>query len=487
LELIKIILLITISSILIGFVLNRLLRKKPDFVISIFQSYLTGLIIIYLMVLLSIPLDILIKGLFYFSIIAISYFVYYSFKCKFLKFSLSNFALIILFTAIAIHWSQDLLKSIIYEPIWAWDARSIWYFKAKQLYVANGLNANTGINGLFSMNHVHAEYPLMLPTLGALLAKYVGYWNEYLPKSNLLFLWVGVLLAFYSLKSMHIISKVIIFITLLIISPFYLKIGYMDVWLGIYASLSILFLIEYTETFKSDYLLSSLSCLIFCNYIKHDASLIAVSIIISYLGLILFSRNWRFLRYTLFKTIKILPLLIILLLPLFIWIYYKTKWNISATDFDFGKLKQFSTYSKTFTKEKYDLIYNNMIAPIEFAKVILVLGLVILASIFYAKSSKFSVPIIKNGTIKCMFPFLASTIFAIGMVVIYCLSIRDLSWHLSTSADRLRLDLLFISLPSLYGVTKLIFYSPWEKNHQRIKRNKTIKLKTKNQNLRLRG
>jgi hypothetical protein len=476
LELIKIILLISLSSILIGFALNKLLRKKTDFSISLFQSYLTGLIIIYSLVQLSIPLNILIKGLFIFSIPAALFFTYYIFKKKSFKLSPLNVVLNLVFTFIAIYWSLDLLKSIIYEPIWAWDARSIWYFKAKQLYSANGLNEFTGINNSFSMNNVHPEYPLMVPALGALLAKYIGYWNEYLPKSNLIFLWIGLLLAFYSLKSMHIISKVLIFISMIIISPFYLKIGYMDVWLGIYASLSVLFLIEYTETFKMDYLISSLCCLIFCNYIKHDASLISISILISYLGLILFNRNWRFIKYTFFKIIKVLPLLCLLIVPFFIWIYYKIKWNITATDFDFGRLIQFSSYNHTFTKEKYDLIYTNFIEPIGFIKVLFIIGIVAFTSIFYAKYSKVVLPVIKNGSLISLFPLLASILFATGMIIIYCLSIRDLNWHLSTSADRLRLDLLFISIPSLYGATKLLFYSPWEKKLNLGKKKKlTIK------------
>lgn len=471
-ELIKIIILITVSSILIGYGLNRLFRKKTDFSISLFQSYITGLIIIYLLVLLGIHLSILINGLLIFSVPATVYLAYFFYKEKSLKISPLILGLNLVFTIFAIYWSLDLLRSIIYEPIWAWDARSIWYFKAKQLYAANGLNETTGINSLFSMNHVHPEYPLMVPSLGALLAKYVGYWNEYLPKSNLIFLWIGVIFAFYSLKSMHIISKVILFISLIVISPFYLKIGYMDVWLGIYSSISILFLIEYSDSFKIEYLVSSFSCMIFCNYLKHDASLISVSILISYLGLMLFIRNRRFVRFTVLNIYKILPILGLLLFPFFIWIYYKIKWKISATDFDFKKLIEFSNYNNTFTKEKYDLIYKNFFEPIGFINILVTITIVVLVAILYAKYSKFALLVLKNGALNVSFPLVASIVFAAGMIIIYCLSIRDLSWHLSTSADRLRLDLVFISLPSLYGATKLFFYSTFEKNTIISKKNK---------------
>ncbi len=453
--LIEIIGLITIFSILLGLVLNKLLRKKVDFEISLFQSYLSGLIIIYLLVLLGVPLNFMIYGMFYFSIIASLYFFYY-FRKKKIKFVSTRFVHILIFSIVAIYLSKDVILAIVYDPILQWDARSIWYFKAKQLFFANGFNEKTGIDGFFSMQSAHSEYPLLVPTLGAFIAKHVGYWNEYVPKANLIFLWIGVLLAFYSLKSMHIISKVIIFISLLIISPVSLTTGYMDVWLGIYSALSILFLMEYVDTYKVDYLISSLCCLIFCNYIKQDATLITLAILCSFVLLIFITKNWRLLKYSIYRMIKFVHLLLLLSIPFFIWVYYKNKWG-TTTDFDFWKLTEFSTYNNTFSNVKFDLIYKSMITPIGFAKIILILSLLSIVAIAFSRFSKLVKPVIKNGILRCFFPTLAAVFFAVGMHILYCLSHVDLSWHLGTSAERLRLDLLFISLPSLYGVGRLFF------------------------------
>lgn len=66
LELIKIISLLTLSSILIGAVLNRLFNQKTDFGSSLFQYYLSGMIIIYLAVLTGVPLSFLLQFLLYF-------------------------------------------------------------------------------------------------------------------------------------------------------------------------------------------------------------------------------------------------------------------------------------------------------------------------------------------------------------------------------------------------------------------------------------
>lgn len=455
--LIEIISLISISAFLLGFLLNKLFRKKVDFEISLFQSYLSGLIILYLLVLLSVPLNFLIHGIFYFSITTLLFFVFYFYSIRKIKFVFPRFAHILVFSIIAIYLSKDVIYTIVYEPILEWDARSIWYFKAKQLFFANGFNERTGIDGLFSMQNSHAEYPILVPVLGAFVAKYIGYWNEYLPKSNLIFLWLGILFAFYSFKNMHILSKIIIFFSLIIISPYSLTNGYMDVWLGIYSALSILFLIEYVNTFKTDYLLNGLFCLVFCNYIKHDAALITISLLSSFIFLNLITKNWELLKCTLNKVTKILPILFFLILPGFIWIFYKNKWG-TKTDFEFKKLLQISTFDNTFTFEKINQIYKSLIIPIGFIEIIIVLSTLSIIAIAFSKFSNFPKQFVKNGIIMCFFPIISAILFAIGMHILYCISAVDLTWHLSTSADRLRLDLLFISLPSLYGIGGMLFY-----------------------------
>lgn len=456
-ELIEIISLISISAFLLGFLLNKLFRKKVDFEISLFQSYLSGLIFIYLLVLLSVPLNFLIHGIFYFSITTLLFFIFYFYSIKKIKFVLPRFAHILVFSIIAIYLSKDVLYTIVYEPILEWDARSIWYFKAKQLFFANGFNDRTGIDGLFSMQNSHAEYPILVPVLGAFVAKYIGYWNEYLPKSNLIFLWLGILFAFYSFKNMHILSKIVIFFSLIIISPYSLTNGYMDVWLGIYSALSILFLIEYVNTFKTDYLLNGLICLVFCNYIKHDAALITISLLSSFIFLTLITKNWRLLKCILNRIRKMVPILFFLMLPFLIWIFYKNKWG-TKTDFEFKKLLQITTFDNTFTFDKINQISKSLMAPIGFIEIIIVLSTLSIVAIAYSKFCKFPKPFIKNGIVKCFFPILSAILFAIGMHILYCLSAVDLTWHLATSADRLRLDLLFISLPSLYGIGGMLFY-----------------------------
>jgi hypothetical protein len=482
LELIEIICLLTLSSILIGVVLNRLLKQKADFNTSLFQSYVSGLIIIYLFILIGIPLNFLIQFLFYFSIISSFYFAYKFYKSGKIKIAPLQLVFLCIFSIIAIYISRNILTSIVYEPIVLWDARSIWYLKAKQLFFANGLNIHTGINNFNAVNFSHPEYPFLVPALGGLLAKYVGYWNEYLPKSNLIFLWIGLLLAFYSLKNMHIIGKLVIFFSLLIISPYQLTTGYMDAWLGIYAALSVLFLMEYIQFYKQEYLVSGLCCILFCNYIKQDAVLLTISIAGSFSILMFAANNKRFIKYTRRRIIKSMLLLVILFLPYLCWSYYKIKWNLSSSEYDFARLTRFSDYNTTFAKAKLALIYQYLMASIEYTKIILVISLAVCASIVYAIISKFSFRTIKNGIVISLFPVFASIIFGAGMFIIYCLSTHDLTWHLNTSADRLRFDLLFLSLPALYGTGGLFFFLPFKRKPVTINKVKNTKHPKVNKN-----
>lgn len=70
-------------------------------------------------------------------------------------------------------------------PTVSWDARSIWLFKAKQIFFEEFLLNFDYEYALFS----NFNYPNIVPTFNASYVKLVGYWNEVYPKSgNILFI-----------------------------------------------------------------------------------------------------------------------------------------------------------------------------------------------------------------------------------------------------------------------------------------------------------
>ena len=85
-----------------------------------------------------------------------------------------------------------LLLSVL-TPILAWDARSIWFFHARMIYVARGLSEMTGLQ-YPTVGFSHPDYPEFLPALAANLAFVRGFWNEYLPKAAVFFGFLPVIL-----------------------------------------------------------------------------------------------------------------------------------------------------------------------------------------------------------------------------------------------------------------------------------------------------
>ncbi len=82
---------------------------------------------------------------------------------------------------------------IVAQPLLTWDARSIWFFHAKMIYVAGSFSQATGwTHPSAAWSHVH--YPNLVPVLAAQVAYLKGFWNEYLPKAALIFVLVPAVL-----------------------------------------------------------------------------------------------------------------------------------------------------------------------------------------------------------------------------------------------------------------------------------------------------
>ena len=78
-----------------------------------------------------------------------------------------------------------------------WDARSVWLFHAKRIYIDNDLYG--GFDNY--MPELMNAYPLIAPSLSATLAKLIGHWNEIFPKStNILLVLPAVLIQCFFLK-----------------------------------------------------------------------------------------------------------------------------------------------------------------------------------------------------------------------------------------------------------------------------------------------
>jgi hypothetical protein len=132
------------------------------------------------------------------------------------------------------------LYVILGEPVSGWDARSIWYFHGKMIFYNGSVDAG-GDWALPSLGFSHTDYPKLVPILAAQAAFVAGYWNEYLPKLSLVALFVPAMLLLIPLLRRKWWHCIFIAVPLLFTWP-WLKNGYMDGYLAIYAGLAVFFL-----------------------------------------------------------------------------------------------------------------------------------------------------------------------------------------------------------------------------------------------------
>ena len=88
---------------------------------------------------------------------------------------------------------------ILAEPLFHWDARSIWFFHAKMIWADGALRRSTGWNHP-SLAFSNPDYPKLVPAIAAQLAYVKGYWNEFLPKGSLFVMLVPVTLWVFSFR-----------------------------------------------------------------------------------------------------------------------------------------------------------------------------------------------------------------------------------------------------------------------------------------------
>lgn len=136
----------------------------------------------------------------------------------------------------------------------SWDARSIWLFHAKRIFIDNSIFAQLDDYAVWS----HNDYPVMVPLLSASFAKLIGFWNEIFPKASNVFFILPPLLIFYGyLKSNR-------WFILLVIGVFYILAkllinGYMDGILTLYALSTLVLLNQFSGDPKNKLLLLLIS------------------------------------------------------------------------------------------------------------------------------------------------------------------------------------------------------------------------------------
>lgn len=160
----------------------------------------------------------------------------------------------------------------------AWDARSIWMFHAKRIFLDNILYAQLDDYAPWS----HNDYPVLYPALAATFARSVGLWNEVFPKAVVSFLYMPPLLILCVLYGNPVRTCALLLIVLGTCRA-YLVNGYVDTLLAMYAVGTLLLCSRLTQrnNKKEEILHTALlaSCLCVLMLLKNEGIVIALCIV----------------------------------------------------------------------------------------------------------------------------------------------------------------------------------------------------------------
>jgi|GEM_PF-4433508 len=467
------------GALSLGFLLSWYFLRGRDGLKSLFGCFALGLTALYLLVLFQLSLT-GITGVLVGSIVGAVALAIWRRNQRLFRLNSVTYACYALFVGLSLLAGWTILERMFYEPVYQWDARIVWYLHAKQLFFSNGLSADTGIVFPNSQGVYHPGYPLLMPAISAYIAHYVGFWNDYFPKANLFILFLGLLIAMLSARSIHWAWKTIMVVMMVGFNPYmmsvgynplFLTLGYMDGWLAIYAGLCLLFLALYVRHGSREYLFNAITTGFLLPGIKNEGALLTLIIFGCYaVGLLLFNlRDRRFIQFHLKTWLRFWPIVVMGVLPLVVWSQYKNRWNAQVKDYDFSRLKQFGDYGTIFSDEKMALIDANYTDRVFLGNYWYLYLLLVAATVIYCWVTALSTKNWRRLGQELTLSLSSGLVFVGLMIVVYCLSVHDLTWHLSTSADRLGLHSYYlVGIGMLTMISQLHYqaYRPAKRKHE---------------------
>lgn len=325
-----------------------------------------------------------------------------------------------------------LLLVSLSTPAVAWDARSIWLFHAKRIFLDDNLFAQ--LDGYAAWSH--NDYPVIIPAFSASLAGFVGLWNEIFPKvANVVFLIAPLFLLGAVFR--NVVSIVFFLVALIYICSHYLHNGFVDANVAVIIASVVLIIFEIHKLDSRDknllfYVLSS-SLAILC-LMKNEG------ILLSAIFLIFF-----FFYNFLYKFAKKSEILFVSALPLFFvstWKYYCFTHDV--TNDIVGSNLYNQALSRVLDLNSVVTILSYIFDEIWVALVFIL----VLMAIFYKKNE-----------------FCKNIYFIIFYVICYVLCIfmvyisthQNLSWHLDTSASRILMTVNVLSVAAFLHFAGIIY------------------------------
>ncbi|MEM5312061.1 hypothetical protein [Paraburkholderia sp. JHI869] len=299
-------------------------------------------------------------------------------------------------------------------PTGGWDARSIWLFHAKRIFVDRDFFSQ--LDGY--SNWSHNDYPIFIPVISASLARVVGYWNEIYPKVASVFALVPAFLLFASVSTRARGAAMLIVAAVFVCSDQLIS-GYMDGLLAVYFACAgicgAVLVFDLVSFQKKGSSLFFYGCTLFfwssLSLIKNEGLVLFMILAGSTL---MFAFVWRSPR-----RFACLSLVILSLVLVAIWKYLVHRHGI-VNDLAGSDLKH-QLMGRLFDADAH----------------LLILRRVFWQSTFLVPFALYVISVWLRGQAKlALFYGLPAFGYAAVLYFVYLSTPHDLHWHLATSADR---------------------------------------------------
>ena len=388
---------------------------EPDWNL-IFLSFLISFCIFLNYFFWSVNFNQIIKSINFFTIL---FFLFYFFIGK--KFKNYNYLRLFIISLLVLS-----LGSVTVD----WDARSIWGFHAKRIFLDDNLYA--GFDKY--MPELMNAYPLLPASLSATLAQIIGHWNEIYPKStNILVLLPALFVQCSFLKNNKSILLWLMFI--LLFTARNLVSGLMDGLVAMYFVTNCLIIynlfieehliygknsVEINKN-KITLFFSGIFCGIILSLLKNEGFVIIILLLLSTFLFKIYLKKKIRKREIIFA--------ILVLTPMFVWKLLATYNGVYALAIGFNSFDQIILRLSEINS--YKLVFRYLLLNEKFIIALLIF--------FFCIYKNF-----QNNKLVYSFVITNALMYYITLYIVYLSTPYDLSWHLIGSSTRVMPTMVMI-------------------------------------------
>jgi hypothetical protein len=326
------------------------------------------------------------------------------------------------------------LGPLLGEPLSAWDARSVWFFHAKMIYMAGSIGPSAGwLDPYAAFSHV--DYPKLVASLAAQIVTVMGFWNEYLPKAALVFMLLPAVLWIFSFARRSLSFVSLVLLLLLGLSSdlgqyglfTWMWNGYMDSLLALLFAVAMLLLGRYAQSAQVIDMLSAVFILLTLPSIKNEGALAALAGLAVAAWLLSRRHDFRVAGLASQGNLKYLLAGLAALSPALLWSLHSHQWGLPI-DIAIGSMHALSRLVSRLTDGSLGIILQGWWAFGQDG--LLLAGLLLCAYVAWGRSlPRESLPAL-----------VTSAMYGLAVVLIYLLTRYSVEWHLETSIHRVMLS-----------------------------------------------